>query len=135
MTSTAYAKKSRDYAIHRPPYAHEAIETLCETVRLEASWVVADVECGTGNVARHMLERTARVLGVEPDDAMREEAEKRLGLNANFTTVSATAEATTLAPQSIDLITVGQALHWFNRSQTRKEVDRILRGSRWLAFI
>ena len=66
---------------------------------------------------------------------MRVEAERLLGMKANFTAVSASAEATTLPSQSIDLITVGQALHRFNPSRTRQEFDRILRANGWLAFM
>jgi SAM-dependent methyltransferase len=135
MTITAFAKKAADYAAHRPPYAPDSIETLCDAVALQPSWVVADVGCGTGNVARHLVGRAARVYGIEPDDAMRGQAEALLGMHARFKAIAATAEVTTLPDRRVDLITVGQALHWFDPAQAWREFDRILRPDGWLALV
>jgi hypothetical protein len=40
-----------------------------------------------------------------------------------------------LSPQSVDLITVGQALYWFDLERAKHEFDRILKPSGWLALI
>jgi hypothetical protein len=46
-----------------------------------------------------------------------------------------TAEATGLPSHSFDLITVGQALHWFDLSRARTEFVRILRRGGWCAVV
>ena len=44
-----------------------------------------------------------------------------------FVSIKATAESTTLGNATIDLVTVGQALHWFNLELAGREFARILR--------
>jgi ubiquinone/menaquinone biosynthesis C-methylase UbiE len=39
-----------------------------------------------------------------------------------------TAEATGLDPDSVDLITVAQAFHWFDLEPTKREFERVLRS-------
>lgn len=58
-----------------------------------------------------------------------------MGCHPRFTSVEGAAESTTLAGHSIDLVTAGQAFHWFDPSRTRREFDRVLRGPGWVALI
>ena len=70
------------------------------------------------------------VIGVEPDAAMRAVATSR-GLHM----IDGTAEATTLPDNSADVVTAGQALHWFDPVRTFPEIARILRpGGVFAAF-
>lgn len=52
---------------------------------------------------------------------------EQIASNPNITTVDGTAEATTLANTSIDIVTAFQAYHWFRPEETLAEVERILR--------
>lgn len=135
MNETAYARKAEDYAANRPPYAESAFFELYKLIGLDACWVVADIGSGTGNVTRHLVGRVARVFAVEPDGAMRHQAEWLLGTHPSFISIAGTAEETTLLHRSVDLITVGQALHWFDVERTKHEFGRILKSSGWLAQI
>src|SRR4029077_18197365 len=54
---------------------------------------------------------------------------------SKFTSISGTAEATTLPDQSVDFITAAQAGHWFNREPARHEFLRILKPGGWLALL
>ena len=71
---------------------------------------------------------------VEPNDAMRREAERLLESNPLFQSLSGTAESVPLPDASVDLITVGQAVHWFDAYRSRQEFDRILKPGGWMAF-
>ena len=135
MSTAAYTRKAEDYAAYRPPYVDEAVNLLLDTTGLTSGWLVADIGSGTGNVARHLVDRARQVFAVEPDDAMRHQAEQLLGNHPSFTSIAGTAEETTLANCSIDLITVGQALHWFDQHAAQAEFARILRPSGWIALI
>jgi SAM-dependent methyltransferase len=52
-----------------------------------------------------------------------------------FTSVNGTAEETTLATQSVDLITAGQAFHWFHPANAREEFLRILKPNGCVVII
>jgi ubiquinone/menaquinone biosynthesis C-methylase UbiE len=89
--------------------------------------VVADIGSGTGISARPLLERGCTVIGVEPNEPMRQAAERLLAEFAGFRSVDGTAEATNLADQSVDAILAAQAFHWFDRERAKAEFRRILK--------
>jgi SAM-dependent methyltransferase len=96
--------------------------------------MVADVGSGTGISAELFLRNGNTVYGVEPNADMRRAAESQLAGYANFHSVAATAEATTLDPASVDYVVSGQAFHWFDRTRARREFTRILRPHGWIVL-
>ena len=88
---------------------------------------MADIGSGTGLLSQLFLENGNHVLAVEPNDEMRGFAEKSLGRFTRFLSVSGTAENTGLEGASIDLVVVGQALHWFDCEASSREFARILK--------
>ena len=46
-----------------------------------------------------------------------------------------TAEETTLARESFDFVTAGQAFHWFDPEKARGEFQRILKQSCWVVLV
>jgi len=131
----AYANKAEDYARYRPDYSTEAISMLIKLTGLEQDWVIADIGSGTGNVAKHLVGHVRKIFAVEPNREMRQQAELSLAHHASFQSINGTAEETGLADNSVDLITVGQAAHWFDAEKTKREFHRILKAKGWLAFI
>jgi SAM-dependent methyltransferase len=67
------------------------------------------------------------VFGVEPNEEMRLAGEQYLKAYPNFHSINGTAENTTLAAQSVDLVMAGTAFHWFQPAQTKAEFRRILK--------
>lgn len=130
-----FSNRAATYVRARPSYPPEALDLLAERCGLAPQAVVADVGSGTGILTRLLLERGATVFAVEPNAAMRAAAEGVLGSTPGFTSVAATAEATTLSDRSVDLVTAGQAYHWFDPEPTRREFARILRPGGWVALI
>lgn len=108
---------------------------LREECGLTGASVVADVGSGTGILSRLFLKNGNRVFGVEPNREMREAGERLLGGYASFTSVPGTAEATTLRNGSVDLVTAGQAFHWFQAEETRREFARVLRPGGWAVLV
>ncbi|MFP3941833.1 MAG: class I SAM-dependent methyltransferase [Thermoanaerobaculia bacterium] len=123
-----FSGRVADYVRYRPGYPDALLETLVEATGLGPGRVVADVGSGTGISTELLLRSGARVLAVEPNPEMRLAAEERLGGEPRFRSVAGTAEATTLPDASVDLVTAGQAFHWFDPERTRREWLRILRG-------
>ncbi len=129
-----FSGRADDYARTRPGYPRAVLEVLLEH-GLVPGGVVADLGSGTGIFSSLLLEASARVYAVEPNDDMRALAERALSSHADFRSVAARAEATSLPDASVDLVTAAQAFHWFDPSLTRRETCRILRPRGHVALV
>lgn len=116
-----------NYIRYRPGYPAALIGSLQARGWLPPQSVVADVGAGTGISSALFLDAGCRVLAVEPNVAMREAAVRALGHHSGFHAVDGRAEATSLDTDSIDLVSVAQAFHWFDTDAVRVEWRRILR--------
>jgi SAM-dependent methyltransferase len=119
-----------DYVRSRPGYPPELIDLLADSGELSPSHEVADVGSGTGKLSRLFLAHGNRVFGIEPNREMRKAGERELASFSRFVSVDGRAEQTTLAAESVDLVTAGQAFHWFRPAETCQEFLRILRPGR-----
>jgi ubiquinone/menaquinone biosynthesis C-methylase UbiE len=138
MADNSYSRFSRvaqDYLRYRPRYPHVVIELLQKECGLRREHIVADVGSGTGILTELFLQNGNRVYGVEPNDEMRAAAEQLLGGYPLFTSVAATAEATSLPDHSMDMITVAQAFHWFKHDLARQEFMRVLKPNGWVVLV
>jgi ubiquinone/menaquinone biosynthesis C-methylase UbiE len=128
-----FSDRVENYAKFRPNYP-EALIRLMQG-RLPAPAMIADIGSGTGILSDQLVEAGYTVFGVEPNEPMRLEGERRLGKRPGFQSVAGTAEATTLAPGSVEAITCAQSFHWFDRAKTRTEFERVLRVSGMVLLI
>jgi SAM-dependent methyltransferase len=97
---------------------------------------VADLGAGTGLSARAFAAQGCRVVGVEPNPDMLARAlraARGAAQTGEVAWVRAEAAATGLATASLDLVTAGQAFHWFEIAPTVREIARILRPGGWCA--
>ena len=124
-----------NYVRYRPGYPPEVFRTLQIKCALTSRSVIADVGSGTGFLAKLFLENDNQVYGIEPNKEMREAGENFLRDFPNFVSVAATAETTTLPPNSVDFITAGQAAHWFDAKEARMEFARILKPGGWVVLV
>lgn len=122
-----YSAKTKFYASSRPSYPRQVLDFLQGKLRLGPRPIAADVGSGTGIFSRLLLENGCRVHAVEPNPRMRAVAEKNLSHYSGFHSVGATAERTTLASSSIDIVTAAQSFHWFDPKRARSEFSRILK--------
>ncbi|HEY9403646.1 MAG TPA: class I SAM-dependent methyltransferase [Pyrinomonadaceae bacterium] len=132
-----FTERAANYAAYRPKYPAAIVEFMRAELGLNASSVVADVGAGTG-IWTEMLLRAGgcrTVFAVEPNDAMRAEAENSLGEFPGFKSVNGEAEATTLEDASVDFVTAAQAFHWFDAARARHEFARILRPGGWVVLL
>jgi SAM-dependent methyltransferase len=133
--TSRFSDRVDNYVRYRPGYPPAVIELLRRECGLSAVSVVADMGSGTGLLTRLLLETGCSVIAVEPNDAMRQAAEVLLPEHGNFRSVAGSAEATTLASASVDLITAAQAAHWFDRQRARAEFTRVLKPGGWCVLI
>jgi SAM-dependent methyltransferase len=130
-----FTSRVDSYRRHRPNYPQEIVTLLESECRLRRSSAVADIAAGTGLLTEIFLDLGYTVTAIEPNEAMREACRELIAEYPQLQCFSGAAEATGLAGNSIDLITVAQAMHWFDLKRTRTEFRRILRPSGWCAII
>lgn len=136
MKSTErFSQRAENYVRYRPHYPKEIIPFLKTDIGLTNKWIVADIGSGTGISSEIFLQNGNRVYAVEPNKEMRQAAEEIHSGDKNFVSVNATAEATSLAKDNINLIVCGQAFHWFHQANTKKEFHRIAASGAYLLLM
>src|SRR5882762_1610661 len=126
------------YQRARPDYPDAVARLVLHGLDLHQNVDVADVGCGTGLSSVPFLRAGCRVVGVEPNDAMRAAAAQWLAaesrFSAHFSVVAGSAEATTLKRASADIVCAGQAFHWFDPASFGREARRLLRPEGGIAL-
>jgi len=105
----------------RPSYLPQALDRAQEALELDASAEVLDLAAGTGRLTEELARRFARVIAVEPNEAMS-------SLNGHDVVLNGTAEAIPLPGSSVDAVFVGEAMHWFDAERAVPEIARVLRA-------
>ena len=134
-TAERFSGRVESYRQHRPRYPDAVVDLLETECGLTENSTVADIAAGTGLLAEKFLSHGYEVIAVEPNDEMRLVCEILGDRFSRFRCLSGSAEATGLPDHSSDLITVGQALHWFDLERARAEFVRILRPGGWCAVV
>lgn len=115
-----FSGHAAEYAAARPGYPAALFEHLAALpARRELAW-----DCGTGNgqAAVQLAERFARVAATDASAEQLSQARPHPRVEYR----QAPAEASGLADGSVDLVTVAQALHWFDFERFYEEVRRVL---------
>ena len=122
-----FSTGSKTYGKYRPGYPPALFQYLASvTSAHDWAW---DCATGTGQAAVTLANYYSQVTAT---DASREQITKARQRAGVFYKV-APAEASTLPDSSVDLITVAQALHWFDIPAFSREVDRVLKPGGALA--
>src|ERR671914_1771233 len=116
-----FSNHSKEYAHSRPNYPGPLFDFLVELVhRRNLAW---DCATGTGQAAVLLSEYFDQVIATDASKEQIKNAQPRNNIRYEVFP----AEKTTLANNSVDLITIAQALHWFDLDEFYKEVKRVLR--------
>ena len=96
---------------HRPPYSPEAFAILTDLI-VDAPRTMLDIGCGTGFIARNMVEHADRVDALDVSQAMIDQGRQLPnGDRARLRWIVGRAEDAPLNPPYA-LITAGDSLHW-----------------------
>ncbi len=116
-----FSGHSADYAKYRPNYPVEFFDWLATLPpKRELAW---DVGTGSGQAALELAQRFAAVIATDAAEAQLRNAAP----HERITYKVMPAEHTDLADHSVDLITVAQAIHWFDFDRFYAEVRRVLK--------
>jgi ubiquinone/menaquinone biosynthesis C-methylase UbiE len=118
---------SSDYAAFRPESPAEIFDFLYSNApAFDTAW-----DCGTGNgqVAEKLAHRFGKVFGTDISNEQLVHAKQK----SNITYLQERAEKTSLPDYSIDLVTVAQAIHWFDFDPFFSEVRRVAKPGALIA--
>jgi ubiquinone/menaquinone biosynthesis C-methylase UbiE len=127
VAAAGFASAADVYERARPSYPEEAVAWMVARTGLRPGVTVVDVGAGTGKLTRLLPSSGARVIAVEPVTEMRAKLH-------GFEALDGTAESLPLGDASADVITVAQALHWFDLDRALPEFHRVLRPGGHLAL-
>lgn len=122
-----FSSHSKEYAAFRPTYPKKLYDFILNHVgNRSTAW---DCGCGNGQVAHDLSPYFEKVLATDLSAKQIENAVP--GRNIEY--AISKAEQTPFPDATFDLITVGQALHWFDLSLFFKEVNRVAKPNALLA--
>lgn len=116
-----FSAVSSHYAAFRPRYPRGLYEWLAGVAPgREVAW---DCACGSGQASVDLAEYFSKVVATDLSASQLAAATPHPRVEYR----EAVAEASGLAPASVDAVTVAQALHWFKLEEFYREVQRVLR--------
>ncbi len=123
-----YSRRSEVYAKYRPKYPPDLFEYLASIcTRQNTAW---DCATGSGQAATGLAGHFKKVLASDPSKGQITNAEQCDNLHYFIST----AENSGIKSGSIDLVTVAQAVHWFDFDLFYAEIRRILHRQGVIAF-
>ena len=122
-----FSGHSSSYAEFRPTYPDALFSFLADCCSShQLAW---DCATGNGQAARALTPFFDRVIASDASEAQIQAAGSHPGIEYRI----ARAESSGLDKRSVDLITVAQAMHWFNIPAFLDEAHRVLAGGGALA--
>src|SRR5881275_1336124 len=122
-----FSKQAADYAIFRPSYPQELFVYLGSVAPgRQLAW-----DCGTGNgqAAVGLASVFDRVIATDASENQIANAEQHVRVEYHV----APAENSGIESETIDMIMVAQALHWFDLDRFYAEAQRVLKPNAVLA--
>jgi len=124
-----FSTQSAEYAIYRPTYPQELYDFIFSLVdEKDAAW---DCATGNGQVARVLAQHFQQVYATDISEKQLSQALKL----PNILYKVEAADRADVPDQSFNLITVAQAIHWFNFDAFYAEVRRALKADGVIAVI
>jgi SAM-dependent methyltransferase len=120
----AFGNSAREYEFGRPDWPAELIDRASGELELRPEATVLDLGAGTGKLTRDLVHRFARVIAVEPDDAMRAVLEEVV---PEAEALAGRGEAIPLPDDSVDAVFTAEAFHWYASDESIAQIVRVLR--------
>lgn len=122
-----FSNVAKNYAAYRPQYPSELYTWLANiSPSQQIAW---DCACGTGQASLGLATQFQQVIATDASAQQIAAAQAHPKIEWRV----APAEASSLADHSVDLITVAQALHWFDLDKFHAEAQRVLKPEGVLA--
>lgn len=115
-----FSRVSREYRVFRPSYPSSLFTWLASVA--PARRLAWDCGTGTGQATRALVEHFDRVVATDASRGQLAES----SVAGRVLRCCCTAESAAVAPTSVDLVTVAQAIHWFDPGRFFREALRVL---------
>ena len=123
-----FSEDSKGYDNYRPKYPAELFSFLASiSSHHHKAW---DCATGTGQSAIGLSDYFSEIIATDASKTQIENANKKKGVSYHV----ASAENSGIESNSIDLITVAQAFHWFNIDAFSEEANRVLKAEGIIAI-
>lgn len=133
----AFEGTAEYYSRYRVPYPRDLIDNLIEHVKPGKNSVMLDLACGPGRLTIPLSHVFNKVIAVDIDPGMvaagKNEAKKQSVDNIEW--VTAMAEEVDLYPNSVDLITMGDAFHRLDQSLILDLANRWLKPGGFTSIV
>jgi ubiquinone/menaquinone biosynthesis C-methylase UbiE len=116
-----FLHNAQEYTAHRPQYPLNLFAYLANLVPHKK--VLLDCGTGSGQAARDLTKYFEYVIATDLSYDLLKIAPKE----SNLIYIKVEAEYLPIRSQTVDMITIGQALHWFSLNKFYGEVNRILK--------
>ncbi len=124
-----FSTKSAAYANYRPKYPRELAEELAKLC--DETHRSLDCGCGSGQFSVLLADFFDEVIATDASSNQIENAEQ----HPNIIYKVSPAEQIPLPDNSVDIITVAQAVHWFDLDKFYVEAKRVLKPNGMIALI
>ncbi|HEX3641950.1 MAG TPA: class I SAM-dependent methyltransferase [Ktedonobacteraceae bacterium] len=124
-----WSENAAGYDAYRPQAPTVLPDILTQLIQEPNPSLVVDIGCGTGLSTFLWAERAQQVIGIEPNENMRRQAEARsIDLDTkNVQFYAGLSTRTGLPDDCASIVTCSQSLHWMEPEPTFAEIKRILR--------
>jgi len=124
-----FSRQAEGYSQYRPAYPQELIDFLLDhVVGQETLW---DAGTGNGQLARQLAPGFTQVYATDHSAQQLRFAQGP----KHVAFIHCSSENTTLADSSVDLVTIAQAIHWFDLPAFYREVRRVAKPNAKIAAL
>ena len=120
------------YAEGRPDYPVEIEDWLINDLSLSNGKTALDLAAGTGKFSPRLLATGAKVIAVEPIQAMLDQLVRR---HSTVDVRIGSAQQIPLDDTSVDAVICAQSFHWFSTQEALSEIHRVLKPGGALGLV
>jgi SAM-dependent methyltransferase len=126
--TTNFGATAEDYAKFRAGFPDSLFDRLAALGIGASGETIVDVGTGTGTLARGFALRGCKVIGIDPDDRLLNQARRLDGAaSVAIDYKIGYAETIPLGDGVADVVTAGQCWHWFDGPAAANEISRVTR--------
>lgn len=133
-THASYDSVAHIYEQGRPDYPQDIVRAFLSYMQYRPGLVICDLGAGTGKLTKTLctIDPVMNIIAVEPSANMCAVFAKEI---PGIPILQASAQKIPLANDSVDIVMVGTAFHWFATKQVLDEIERVLKPGGKLGLI